>query len=199
MNLSCNLYGRYYKCMTTQKENRVAAICNAVLVRSEADSNRCTRFCRPLPSHSAIRPKDTLHIALMTKAYRKSTSIVSECKYRHISRICKKIIRDCSYYFPLFFASAKPASAQPYAHIRRNIHSKCPLIRLGQVRTRSAPHSAENSRSISACGMPPCTCDDLTLQNTAAARAIIPTRRNTQSDVIGGVYHPFGSAMSQHA
>ena len=24
--------------------------------RSEADSNRCTRFCRPLPSHSAIRP-----------------------------------------------------------------------------------------------------------------------------------------------
>lgn len=32
-------------------------ISNAVLVRSEADSNRCTRFCRPLPSHSAIRPK----------------------------------------------------------------------------------------------------------------------------------------------
>lgn len=25
-------------------------------VRSEADSNRCRRFCRPLPSHSAIRP-----------------------------------------------------------------------------------------------------------------------------------------------
>ena len=25
-------------------------------LRSEADSNRCTRFCRPLPSHSAIRP-----------------------------------------------------------------------------------------------------------------------------------------------
>ncbi len=25
-------------------------------VRSEADSNRCTRFCRPLPRHSAIRP-----------------------------------------------------------------------------------------------------------------------------------------------
>ena len=25
-------------------------------MRSEADSNRCTRFCRPLPSHSAIRP-----------------------------------------------------------------------------------------------------------------------------------------------
>ena len=39
-----------------QKENRVAGICNAVSVRSEADSNRCTRFCRPLPSHSAIRP-----------------------------------------------------------------------------------------------------------------------------------------------
>lgn len=38
------------------KENRVADIYNAVSVRSEADSNRCTRFCRPLPSHSAIRP-----------------------------------------------------------------------------------------------------------------------------------------------
>ena len=46
----------YDKCMTNQKENRVADNCNAVLVRSEADSNRCTRFCRPLPSHSAIRP-----------------------------------------------------------------------------------------------------------------------------------------------
>ncbi len=42
--------------MTKQKENRVADICNAVSVRSEADSNRCIRFCRPLPSHSAIRP-----------------------------------------------------------------------------------------------------------------------------------------------
>ena len=38
------------------KENRVADIYNAASVRSEADSNRCTRFCRPLPSHSAIRP-----------------------------------------------------------------------------------------------------------------------------------------------
>ncbi len=27
-----------------------------IFKRSEADSNRCTRFCRPLPSHSAIRP-----------------------------------------------------------------------------------------------------------------------------------------------
>ena len=46
----------YDKCMTKQKENRVAGIYNAVSVRSEADSNRCIRFCRPLPSHSAIRP-----------------------------------------------------------------------------------------------------------------------------------------------
>ena len=42
--------------MTKQNENRVVDICNAVSVRSEADSNRCIRFCRPLPSHSAIRP-----------------------------------------------------------------------------------------------------------------------------------------------
>ena len=46
----------YDKCMTKQKGNRVVDIYNAVSVRSEADSNRCTRFCRPLPSHSAIRP-----------------------------------------------------------------------------------------------------------------------------------------------
>ena len=46
----------YDKCMTKQNENRVAGIYNAVSVRSEADSNRCIRFCRPLPSHSAIRP-----------------------------------------------------------------------------------------------------------------------------------------------
>ena len=46
----------YDKCMTKQKENRVVDIYNAVSVRSEADSNRCIRFCRPLPSHSAIRP-----------------------------------------------------------------------------------------------------------------------------------------------
>ena len=43
--------------MTNSKENSVTDNCNAVSVRSEADSNRCTRFCRPLPSHSAIRPK----------------------------------------------------------------------------------------------------------------------------------------------
>ena len=42
--------------MTKQKKNSVRVISNAVLVRSEADSNRCIRFCRPLPSHSAIRP-----------------------------------------------------------------------------------------------------------------------------------------------
>ena len=28
----------------------------SVKARSEADSNRCRRFCRPQPSHSAIRP-----------------------------------------------------------------------------------------------------------------------------------------------
>ncbi len=47
---------RYYRCMTKEKKNSVRVISNAVLVRSEADSNRCIRFCRPLPSHSAIRP-----------------------------------------------------------------------------------------------------------------------------------------------
>lgn len=39
-----------------QKENRVVCIYNAVFVRSEADLNRCSSFCRAVPSHSAIRP-----------------------------------------------------------------------------------------------------------------------------------------------
>ena len=38
----------YYKCMTKQNKNSVRDYSNAVLVRSEADSNRCRRFCRPL-------------------------------------------------------------------------------------------------------------------------------------------------------
>ena len=58
---SFSIFVRLYdKCMTKQNENRVADICNAVSVRSEADSNRCTRFCRPLPSHSAIRPMNSI-------------------------------------------------------------------------------------------------------------------------------------------
>ena len=40
----------------TRNENTAVVIHSGVFVRSEADSNRCTRFCRPLPSHSAIRP-----------------------------------------------------------------------------------------------------------------------------------------------
>ena len=46
----------YDKCMTKRNENRVVDIYNAVFVRSEADSNRCSSFCRAVPSHSAIRP-----------------------------------------------------------------------------------------------------------------------------------------------
>lgn len=72
--------------MTNQKENRVASCCNAVLVRSEADSNRCTRFCRPLPSHSAIRPCRPIGM----HDPRKRGSSCRECKYTNISRLCKK-------------------------------------------------------------------------------------------------------------
>lgn len=94
------------------KENRVADICNAVSVRSEADSNRCTRFCRPLPSHSAIRPffsrnapfsfslqhlrdflcplgsfSGPLRISLGLPSGR--LQVVSVRKYTHFSDICK--------------------------------------------------------------------------------------------------------------
>ena len=94
------------------KENRVADIYNAVSMRSEADSNRCTRFCRPLPSHSAIRPflsrnapfsfslqhlrdflsplgsfSGPLRISLGLPSGR--LRVVSVRKYTHISDICK--------------------------------------------------------------------------------------------------------------
>lgn len=55
-SFSIEISHMYDKCMTKQNENRVVDAYNAVSARSEADSNRCTRFCRPLPSHSAIRP-----------------------------------------------------------------------------------------------------------------------------------------------
>ena len=56
------------------KENRVADIYNAVSMRSEADSNRCTRFCRPLPSHSAIRPFLSRNAPLALPSASSSTS-----------------------------------------------------------------------------------------------------------------------------
>ncbi len=31
------------------------------VLRSRADSNRCKRFCRPLPSHSATRPGNSIN------------------------------------------------------------------------------------------------------------------------------------------
>ena len=47
-------------CFSAMEHRSIAATKKAPLfrdaLRSEADSNRCTRFCRPLPSHSAIRP-----------------------------------------------------------------------------------------------------------------------------------------------
>ena len=48
--------GLPYKYRTNKNKNSVRDISNAVFVRSEADSNRCSSFCRAVPSHSAIRP-----------------------------------------------------------------------------------------------------------------------------------------------
>lgn len=83
MNLSCNLYGLYYKCMTKSKENRVAVICNTVFVRSEADSNRCRRFCRPLAKPLTHQ---TNFVGSLPNRYGESpqgdrNNTDSECKY----------------------------------------------------------------------------------------------------------------------
>ena len=96
-------------CRTIQTENRVADYCNAVLVRSEAESNRCTRFCRPLPNRSAIRPFDGFVPALLNVVCCRLLSSpplqqllentrqqvvykpFGECKYTHNSDKSKKI------------------------------------------------------------------------------------------------------------
>ena len=101
--------------MTNQKENRVADNCNAVLVRSEADSNRCTRFCRPLPSHSAIRPLFPRICPLPRPISKSGPENANaqfrthrECKYTNISNFCKTSAQLCvisrrnSHYFPKF-------------------------------------------------------------------------------------------------
>lgn len=59
--------------MTKQNENRVADSCNAVPMRSEADSNRCTRFADLC---LATRPSDP-------------DSLDRVCKYTKISLFCK--------------------------------------------------------------------------------------------------------------
>ena len=88
----------YDKCMTKQNENRVVDIYNAVSVRSEADSNRCTRFCRPLPSHSAIRPSIRFHPPLPLSHLREKVDCgVSECKYINNSVFCKILINLSSF------------------------------------------------------------------------------------------------------
>lgn len=46
------------------RKDSVAVIYNAVFVRSEADSNRCMWFCRPVPNPSAIRPFRSAKIAI---------------------------------------------------------------------------------------------------------------------------------------
>ena len=113
----------YDKCMTKQNENRVAGIYNAVSVRSEADSNRCTRFCRPLPSHSAIRPlfpnrflfgfhsvttSPLLPDCMPRRKHPVYFQAHRECKYTNISNFCKTSAQLCvisrrnSRYFPKF-------------------------------------------------------------------------------------------------
>ena len=65
-----------YKYRTKQKKNSVRVISNAVLVRSEADSNRCRRFCRPV-----TKPLIHRTIFRQTGAHRNAHLPICECKY----------------------------------------------------------------------------------------------------------------------
>ena len=101
----------YDKCMTIKNKNTAAIACNGVLVRSEADSNRCTRFCRPLatrpsdhfsfpirPAQTAVRAASADFIqppAPPSQVFSGLRSGVSECKYTNISKICKTSAQLC--------------------------------------------------------------------------------------------------------
>ena len=39
-----------------ENENPLYSVVEGVFLRCEAESNRCTRFCRPVPNRSAIAP-----------------------------------------------------------------------------------------------------------------------------------------------
>lgn len=80
--------------------------------RSEADSNRCTRFCRPLPNHSAIRPEQPPEWnATATKklseplpleqtgAISLGRSVHRECKYTNNSAKSKSFAENRAYIF----------------------------------------------------------------------------------------------------
>lgn len=79
--------------MTNQKENRVVDNYNAVFVRSEADLNRCSSFCRAVPSHSAIRPCMAVGSGdpPFPCAASRETALrcVWDCKYTHFSEFRK--------------------------------------------------------------------------------------------------------------
>ena len=91
---------RYYKCMTNQNKNSVRDSSNAVLVRSEADSNRCRRFCRPLVKPLAHRTNSDVITNI---------SVITERKDRKIFSISKIFCEN-------FYLSTKfPCSATDYS------------------------------------------------------------------------------------
>ena len=55
-----------------RKIKKPSALHRAFWLRSRADSNRCTRFCRPLPSRSATRP-------LGVQIYQKKLFLNKDC------------------------------------------------------------------------------------------------------------------------
>ena len=60
------------------KIKKPSALHRAFWLRSRADSNRCTRFCRPLPSRSATKP-------LGVQIYQKKLFFNDDCDIVHIS------------------------------------------------------------------------------------------------------------------
>ena len=116
-------------------------------MRSEADSNRCTRFCRPLPSHSAIRPFlrsvsqsecKGRNILLISKIFCKIISIIAQ-----IARLYRIILSPTPRFLSLFSASYLSSSLLALAcSLPRRHPYRHPSIAMSRLRCGRAIHTS---------------------------------------------------------
>ncbi len=107
-------------CANEKNEERLTLL----VPRSEADSNRCTRFCRPLPSHSAIRPT-----TIQTNTAATLTGPVLQCKYRKFYSFLQKN--------RIFTSDLSQKPLQEYTKgvlWRCGVGAKCPAYAARQVK-----------------------------------------------------------------
>ena len=78
----------YAKRGKTKNRTSLLSESSVFIWRSVADSNRCNRFCRPAPSHSANRPSDASKRKISKKNYFcfRSQAIRLYTRYRPVTK-----------------------------------------------------------------------------------------------------------------